>query len=64
MCLFVPLCKAIVTYFNMLTSLRIIYMAWRPYHRKDMLDKIQMRPTKLILGFRDLSYEERSKDVV
>ena len=31
---------------------------------EDMLDKIQMRPTKLIRGFRDLSYEEISKDVV
>ena len=37
--------------------------AWSPYLRTDidMLEKIQMRATKLIPGLRDLRYEERLK---
>ena len=42
----------------------IVYMAWSPYLRKyiDMLEKIQMRATKLIPGLRDLRKEERLKE--
>jgi len=37
--------------------------AWRPYLRKDIdkLEKVQRRATKMIQGFRNLSYEERLK---
>ena len=37
---------------------------WNPYIRKDinMLEKIQRRATKLILGLRELRYEEQLKE--
>ena len=55
----VHLYKAIVR-----PHLEYCIQAWRRYLRKyiDMLETVQMRATKLIPGFRDLSYEERLKE--
>ena len=55
--LIVPLYKAIVR-----PNLEYCIQAWSPYLRKDMLDKIQSRATKLIPGMKDLTYEERLKE--
>ena len=52
----VPLYKAIVR-----PHLEYCIHAWNPHLRKyiDMLETIQSRATKFILGLRDLRYEER-----
>ena len=57
--LIVRLYKAIVR-----AQLEYCIQAWSPYFRKyiDMLEKIQMRATKLIPRLRDLTYEERLKE--
>ena len=38
--------------------------AWRPYHKKDIdiLERVQRRATKMIIGLRDHSYEDRLKE--
>ena len=58
-CRIIPLYKAIFR-----SPLEYCIQAWNPYLRKyiDMLEKIQRRATKLILGLRDLRYEERLKE--
>ena len=35
--------------------------AWSPYYAKDilMLEKLQRRVTKLVIGFKEFTYEER-----
>ena len=53
----IPLYKAIVR-----PHLEYCIQAWNQYLRKDVdnvLEKIQRRPTKLIPGLRDPTYEER-----
>ena len=55
--LIVPLYKAIVR-----PHMEYCIQAWSPYLRKDMLEKIQRRATKLIPGLRDLRYKERLKE--
>ena len=56
----IPLYKAIVR-----PHLEYCIQAWNPHLRKDvyMLEKIQRRATKLIPELRDLTYEERLKEM-
>ena len=59
--LIIPMCKAIVR-----PHLEYFIQAWRPYHKKDIdkFEGIQRRASKIIPKLRDLSYEERLKNVV
>ena len=59
--LIIPLYKAIV-----IPHSEYCIQAWRPYSKKDIdtLERIQRRATKIIPELRDLSYEERLKNVV
>ena len=52
--LIVSLYKAIVR-----PHLEYCIQAWRPYRKKDKLERIQRRATKMIPELRDLSYENR-----
>ena len=55
--------SVIVKLYKSLVRPRLEYciQAWSPHLRKDidMIERVQRRATKMIEGFRDLSYEER-----
>ena len=52
--LVVPLYKALVR-----PHLEYCIQAWRPYSKKEKLERIQRKATKMIPELRDLSYESR-----
>jgi hypothetical protein len=55
--------EVIVKLYKALVRPRLEYcvQVWSPYHRGDinMLERIQKRATKMIVGFQNYSYEER-----
>ena len=57
--LIIPLYKTIVR-----PHLEYSIQAWRPYRKKDIdiLERVQMRATKMIQKLRNISYEMRLKE--